>query len=71
MNQRRRLAKVLGSWITGYGGGLSSVFTLSAYNQWHIDFSTLFIIPAIAGLIVALPQLGKVVTEYGNMESNL
>jgi len=68
MNLKRRFAKVLGSWITGFGGGLSSVFTLSAWNQWQIDFSTLFIIPAIAGLIVALPQLGKVVTEFGNME---
>ena len=72
MNWFRRLSKVLGSWITGYGGGLATVFTLSAHNQnhWEFTFVNLFIIPAIAGLIVALPQLGKVFTEYGNMESD-
>jgi len=62
--------KVLGSWITGYSGGLSAVFTLSAWNQWQIDFMNLFVIPAIAGLIVALPQLGKIVNEYGNVGSD-
>jgi len=71
MNWKRRFAKVLGSWITGYSGGLASIFTLSSYKEWHLDFLTLFIIPAIAGLIVALPQLGKIFTEYGNMESGL
>lgn len=70
MNWKRRFSKVLGSWITGYGGGIASIFTISAYQSWDINFVTLFLIPAISGLIVALPQLGKVFNEYGNMGKN-
>lgn len=70
MNWKRRFSKVLGSWITGYGAGLGTVFTLSSYNQWELDLFNLFVIPSIAGLIVALPQLGKVFNEYGNSRSN-
>ena len=67
MNWKRRFSKVLGSWITGYSGGLASIFTISAYQSWEINFETLFLIPLISGLIVALPQLGKVFNEYGNV----
>lgn len=66
MNWTQRLAKVLASWINGYSAGLGTIFTLSAYESWQIDFSTLFLIPGISGLIVSLPQLAKVVNEIGN-----
>ena len=64
MNWTKRMAKVLGVWTTGFGGGLGSIFTISAYKSWELDFMTLFIIPSISGLIVCLPQLGKVLSEY-------
>lgn len=68
MNWKRRLLKVLGSFVTGYGAGLSAIFTDSAFKQESIDIGFLFGIPLIAGLIVALPQLGKVINEIANME---
>jgi len=63
---RYRLAKVLASWLTGYSGGLGAIFTISAYESWKIDFITFFVIPGIAGWIVALPQLAKIVNEWAN-----
>ena len=66
MNWRYRLAKVLVSWLTGYSGGFSAIFTLSAYEKWEFDFTTLFLIPAISGLVVGLPQLAKVINEWAN-----
>lgn len=64
MKWAKRLAKVLGGWITGFSGGLGSIFTISAYKSWELDFMTLFVIPSISGLIVSLPQLGKILNEY-------
>ena len=68
INWKKRGAYVLGSFITGYGGGLGTVFGMDAVNQWTVDIHGIFLIPAIAGVIVALPQLGKIITEYSNSE---
>lgn len=67
MNWKKRGAYVLGSYITGYGGGMGTSFGLTSYNQNSLDFVSVFVLPAIAGLIVAIPQLGKIITEYGTM----
>ena len=69
MDHAKRLARVLGSWITGYGGGLGTIVTLGSTTEVHLNLIHLFTVPAIAGLIVALPQLGKVVNEFGTMET--
>ena len=67
MNWSKRGAKILATWITGYSGGLGTLMTLGTIDS-QVTFTILFTIPAITGLIVALPQLAKVVSEFGNME---
>ena len=64
MNWRRRGAKVLGSYLAGYGGGIG----VEGLHHGMGDLSILFTIPAIAGLIVALPQMGKMFNEFSKMD---
>ena len=69
MNWTKRGAKILATWITGYSGGLGTLFTINTIDSiGHVDFISVFSLPVISGLIVALPQLSKVVFEYANME---
>jgi len=65
VNWKKRLAKVLGSYIIGYSGGLGLAIPLIAtLDPSRLTLETILIYPSIAGLIVALPQLGKVFNEY-------
>jgi peptidoglycan biosynthesis protein MviN/MurJ (putative lipid II flippase) len=68
MNWKKRGAKILGSYVTGYTGGLALIFPLTAINEWHLELLSFLAYPAIAGLLVAGPQLGKTLIEYGAME---
>lgn len=66
MNWKRRLVKVLGSFVTGYSGGLGVTIPLIAIlDPTAITATNVVFYPTIAGLVVALPQLGKVLNEYG------
>lgn len=62
----KRGAKILATFVTGYSGGLGVVFPLEALNHWGITIEGLILYPTISGLIVALPQISKVLIEYGN-----
>ncbi len=64
MNWTKRSAKLLATYITGYSGGLGTLMTLGVMDS-HVTFQVLFTIPMITGLIVTLPQIGKVLNEYG------
>ncbi len=68
MNWTKRGAKILGSWITGYSGGLGLVFPMNSLESWGLTIESMIFYPAIAGFIVVLPQTAKVFFEYGNME---
>lgn len=68
MNWRQRGARVLGSFVTGYSGGLGTLLALGVIDD-HITLHILFTIPTITGLITALPQLGKILQEFGMDES--
>lgn len=68
MNWKRRLVKVLGSFVTGYSGGLGVEIPLIAIlDPTAMTVGNLVFYPCIAGLIVALPQLGKVLNEYADL----
>ena len=69
MNWRKRGAYILGSFITGYSGGFGVVFAIDQTDLWDLSIKS-FMVPIVAGIIVALPQLGKVITEYSNTEDN-
>ena len=64
MDWRKRSAKVLGSFVTGYSGGLGTLLALGVIDS-QITFHLLFTVPSITGLITALPQLGKILNEIG------
>ena len=64
MNWTKRGAKLLATYITGYSGGLGTLMTLGVMDS-HVTVHFLFTIPMITGLIVTLPQIGKVLNEYG------
>jgi len=68
MNWKKRFAKIMGSYITGYSGGLALLFPLTALNDWRLDWLSFVTYPAIAGILVAGPQLGKTLIEYGVTE---
>ena len=70
MYWKNRMAKVLASFITGYSGGIGLYFPISAINQLTIDLNTMLFYPSISGMIVALPQLAKVLNEYGNVRKS-
>ena len=71
MNWKRRLVKVLGSFVTGYGAGLGLDIPLIAIlDPTALTVTNVMMYPVIAGLIVALPQLGKVLNEYGSFRPN-
>jgi hypothetical protein len=64
MNWSKRGAKILGSFVTGYSGGLGTLLTLGVIDD-HVTFTILFTIPCVTGLVTALPQLGKILQEIG------
>jgi len=64
MNWTKRGAKLLATYITGYSGGMGTLLALGVMDS-HVTFHLLFTIPNITGLITALPQLGKILNEYG------
>ena len=66
INWSKRGAKILASWLMGYSGGLGVVFPMEAINHWGITVEGLLLYPAISGLIVAVPQIAKVLSEYAN-----
>ena len=57
--------KMVGSFITGYSGGLTvaygTMMTMADFSLYN-----LFLYPTLGGLIVVLPQVGKVFNELGN-----
>lgn len=63
---RYRLAKVFSVWITGYSGGFGGIFAIYSTSNSEIDYIKLGVYPIFSGLIVALPQLSKLVNEWGN-----
>jgi len=53
----------------GYSGGLSVMFTGNfTINEWQFDLVTLFVYPAMSGLILTLPQISKMFIEYSGEE---
>ena len=65
------MAKVLGSFFTGYGGGFAAMMPGNAVlSPTEIHWFWIFILPMLSGLVVTWPQLGKVFTEYANMDKN-
>jgi len=68
MNVAKRLAKVLGSFVTGYSGGLALTIPIfSDFQAGNFEWFNIFVYPMMSGLIVSLPQLGKVLNEIGDM----
>ena len=67
MNWKKRGAKLIGSWITGYSGGLGLIFPANTMQHWDLTIDLMLFYPAFAGMIVVLPQVAKVFFEYGNM----
>ena len=67
MDWKKRGAKVLGVFILGYSSGMAVTVPIFAiYSQAEgLDLTGMFSWPIIAGLVTALPQLGKVISEYG------
>ena len=60
-----------GSFVTGYSGGLAVTISLTTVPDLTVmTVGNLILYPTIAGLIVALPQLGKVLNEYGDLGKN-
>lgn len=68
MNWKKRGAKILGSWISGYSGGLGLIFPANTMEDWDLTMDMIFFYPMFAGFIVVLPQVAKVFFEYANME---
>lgn len=66
INWTKRGAKILASFVTGYSGGLGFGVSLEAMTHLGISIEGLIIYPTVSGLIVALPQVSKVLIEYGN-----
>ncbi len=69
VNWKRRGAKVLGSFFTGYGGGLAAVLPAPALGV-QLEFGLIFLLPALSGLVVSIPQIGKIFNEYSRMDSD-
>jgi hypothetical protein len=66
MNWTKRGAKVLGSFITGYSGGISvTVPIFASLEGLTVGMTAMLAYPIISGVVASLPQLGKVVSEFG------
>ena len=71
MNWKKRLVKVIGCFIIGYSGGLGVELPLIAIlDPSFLTIGNILLYPGIAGLIVALPQLGKILNEYADFKDN-
>lgn len=62
---RKRGAKVLAVFITGYGAGMSATLGYAASIN-DLTLWNLLLWPVLSGMMTSLPQLGKVFAEYGN-----
>jgi len=68
---KKRGAKILGSFATGYSAGLSAMIPANlVFAPERIDWLIIFTIPILSGLVGAWAQFGKVLNEYGNTRSN-
>ena len=66
MNWTKRGAKVLGSFITGYSGGISVTVPICASMEGlAIGMTAMLSYPIISGVVASLPQLGKILNEFG------
>jgi hypothetical protein len=66
MNWTKRGAKVLGSFVTGYSGGISvTVPIFASMEGLALGFTSMITYPIISGLVASLPQLGKILNEVG------
>jgi hypothetical protein len=50
----------------GYSGGFGMLFPVSSQFDWNLNLESLFLYPAVSGMVVALPQLAKVFFEFGD-----
>jgi len=66
INWKKRSAKIIASFITGYSGGLALIFPLGTASHVEITIVNFLIYPAISGFVVMLPQASKVLIEYAN-----
>ncbi len=67
VNWKRRGAKVLGAFFTGYSGGLAAVLPAPALGV-QVEFGLIFLLPVLAGLVVSIPQVGKIFNEYARID---
>lgn len=70
MRWLKRLAKILATFLTGYGSGLTLLFPMQSLEKWDLSFTSLFVYPCISGFGVTLPQVVKLLNEYGNSKGN-
>ena len=67
MTWKKRGAKLLSVFFTGYGGGFSAVLPANyLLLPESIDLSIIFFVPIISGLTMLWPQAGKIFGEYSN-----
>jgi len=66
MNWKKRGAKLLATWITGYSGGLGLIFPANTMEAWNLTIEMMLFYPAFAGFITVVPQIAKVFSEYAN-----
>lgn len=68
MRWKKRGAKILGVFVLGYSSGLSVTLPIFAIysGDTGLDLTSMFAWPLVAGLVTSLPQLGKVLSEYGD-----
>ena len=55
-----RFFKIIGVWILGFAASLASTTPLQP------DFDTQLILSAFGGFVTVLPQVGKMMIEYGD-----
>jgi len=58
---KKRGAKILGTWVLGFSGGLVGISILQP------EFTLLILDAMLIGFVITLPQIGKMLIEYGNL----
>ena len=68
MQWKKRGAKILGVFVLGYSSGISVTVPIFAAQSGlsGLDLPGMLGWPIVAGLVTSLPQLGKVLSEYGD-----
>jgi hypothetical protein len=68
INWKKRGAKILASFILGYSSGMVVIIPVHVISTEILIFGLIemFIWPILSGLVVAFPQMGKILNEYGN-----